>query len=112
MTRKEVLTILMIVVLLIVGLFGFLSFEKYALKKDVKELLVEQGYSEDDLVSLTAHSGKVPRLSVRVIFADEPNTIYYYTKNKNRVENKVYQVGFPTVLYGDSEKKHMDPSIK
>lgn len=64
---------------------GFINFEKYKLKRDVEEYLLMKGYKSSDIISITTHYGKLPSFGARVIFADEPEVMYFYLEDTDGV---------------------------
>ncbi|WP_209877591.1 DUF3139 domain-containing protein [Paenibacillus silagei] len=70
----------LIIVLLILGGYSGLQFKYNSLEKSLKTYLINvQGYSEEDIVSVKAKFGSMPKFPVYVIFSDDTDTEYIFT---------------------------------
>lgn len=78
--RKIVTYSALIIILLIIGGNSALQFKYKSLEKCLKTYLINvQGYSEEDIVSVKAKFGSMPKFPVYVIFSDDPDTEYIFT---------------------------------
>lgn len=78
--RKLMTCSALIIILLIIGCYSALQFKYNSLEKSLKTYLINvQGYSEEDIVSVKAKFGSMPKFPVYVIFSDDPDTEYIFT---------------------------------
>lgn len=89
--KRTIITIFVVFILIVVGIWGGIAFEKQHLKNQVEDYLLNKGYKSDEIQYIKPFFGKAPLSSVRVIFNDEPNVIYYYRNDKG-----IRQFGTPT----------------
>ncbi|MEY9096551.1 DUF3139 domain-containing protein [Paenibacillus sp. RC84] len=76
-----------LVVLIVVGATVFVTMKIKAneLKKEVQIHLKNKGYKESDLKNVEGKISKTPQYVARVTFNDEPDIVYFYTKNEQGI---------------------------
>lgn len=91
---RKIVSVILVLVLVAIGVIGItISINKYKLKKDVEQYLLNKGYTNEQIESIeTVYSFKLPPFTAKVIFSDEKHVTYYYLKY-----DEVRQYGNPTV---------------
>lgn len=85
--KKTWITILSIVVVLGLTIHFGLNYYKDKVTQEVISYLVEEkGYKQTDIAEIKTYIGKAPLVSTSVIFKDEPNAMYMYKKNLDKME--------------------------
>jgi hypothetical protein len=78
------LSIGILVIVIPISIFVFIKINLYSLQKATTHyLLFDKGLEKTSIMSIKPVFGKAPIFSVRVIFKDEPDNIYYYFKKEN-----------------------------
>ena len=106
MSKKTVIRILIAIVIIVIGVVGYVQGKHYVTRKEVKDyLLTEKGYFESDIVeteSLIGNlSGDSNWLVLVRIKGDDGRYYYYYDRDKDKVILLTY-------ILGDTE--YSDPS--
>ncbi|WP_186327652.1 DUF3139 domain-containing protein [Paenibacillus sp. Y412MC10] len=92
--KKITFLIILVLVVVVIGGYSYVSVSKSNLQNNVESHLLQEGYKIEDIKSITPHFGKAPLFSAWVVFVDEPDVVYYYTKRNGQV----IQLGSPTDL--------------
>ena len=79
-------TLLVLVGLFLMNVFGS-PVTRYMMERDVTNLLMEHGYREEELLKVESvyRKDEQKKYTVRVIFQDKPETVYYYYYDINHV---------------------------
>ncbi|MGE6575953.1 DUF3139 domain-containing protein [Paenibacillus xylanexedens] len=80
MKKKVWLSLLVVAIIGVAGLFIGLEMKYSKLEASLKEHLINvEGYKESDILSIEAKLSKMPKYPVYVEFADDPGTKYIFT---------------------------------
>lgn len=73
--------------LYLVGTYGYVNYQLYAIKKDTQEYLInERNYSEDDIYKIDSKIGVGIKYQATVIFEDEKDHVYDYGKSNGKIK--------------------------
>ncbi|MCP3776637.1 DUF3139 domain-containing protein [Paenibacillus sp. MZ04-78.2] len=78
--KKILLSILLILILIIGGIYGYIQIKLNDLEKKMLLYLVEtKHYKESDILNIKGKFGKMPTYVINVVFKNEPEVTYNYT---------------------------------
>ncbi|GAA0348890.1 DUF3139 domain-containing protein [Bacillus horti] len=84
-TKKSFLySFIILIILLLIIPYALIKYNLHVLENRVVNYLVEEkGYQQNELQSVNGAFGKLPLLSVWVIFEDEPHIQYQYVERES-----------------------------
>lgn len=92
-TKVIWLSLLIIVLVVVVGVFVSLQVKYSDLEKSLKAHLINVGgYAESDILSIKAELSSMPKYPVYVRFADDPETDYIFTDGDDGDSETWYQL--------------------
>ena len=90
---KAFKTILLFILIISLAIPLFVQWKIHILEKKVMDYLIEEkGSHEEQIDSLKGSFGKLPLVSVGVIFRDEPFIVYYYWEQNGRILQTGYSL--------------------
>ncbi|MFC4386430.1 hypothetical protein ACFOZ1_01275 [Gracilibacillus marinus] len=100
--KKGLLIFGIIVLLIVMSIYGYVTFKKVSLKNDVEDYLLFTGVNEDDIVMLTPLIANIEgdkNFQVSVRFKDDENIYYYYKDTKE--DKVILESSYPYQLESD-----------
>jgi len=96
--------IICLLLLYLVGTYGYVIYKLYSVKKDTYEyLLNEKKYDENEIYEIDSKLGVGIKYQATVIFEDEKDIVYEYAK----LDGEIKQI-FPDAAETDYRYKHKE----
>lgn len=90
MKIKYIYIPLMCIAFVVGGIYALIAINKYQDTQHVYKYLLQEGFEDSDIFSMTAKTGKGPFIRVWVIFSDEKEAKYPYAVLKKGVAQIPY----------------------